>query len=378
MTSKWRKKCGNSLNSIIDSSSTYTKIIRILGGTVAGLALVSLCYRLFDILEATIGWVFPYWDSSFRIMLSIGGLGFVLAVLSLIRWNDQSWKIDVGIQFFVRLWVALSLINAGVSKLLDTQFNLPEYVKDTPIIDLQGFHLTWYYFGYSQGFQNVVGLSQILGSLLLLSRKTRLLGAVVLFPVVLNILMVNIFFQINPYALIEISLLSLGVIYLLLIDFDKLWKTFLAIPNQGPRLFKRQNLLRNVAVVLVIAAGVFLRFLIGDGDENKTFLRGVWVVDKMEVSNDSTFYVQSFDKHLSKLYFEYYTDQQVIMEFDDPKLRRFIGSRLDTVNRTLTFEIDGAPMPLFYDKTDSLVYLEGIYKGDSVSMSIRRIRESTK
>ncbi len=308
----------------------------------------------------------------------MAALGLLLAIFSLTRWGDQSWKVDIGIQFFLRLWVAYSLINAGVSKLLDTQFNLPEYVKDTPIIDLHPFHLTWYYFGYSQGFQNVVGLSQIIGSLLLLTRRTRLLGAVILFPVVLNILMVNIYFRINPNALIDISILTLCVMYLLLLDVQKLWNTFLTFPAKAPVLFSFQHVLRTTAIALVIVAGVFLRFLTADGDENKTFLRGVWAVDNLEVSNDSTFYVQSYDKYLSKLYFEYYTDQQVIMEFDDPKLRRFLGSRLDTANKTLTFQIDGALMPLSYDRTDSLVYLEGMYRGDSVSMSIRRIRESTR
>jgi hypothetical protein len=56
-----------------------------------------------------------------------------------------------------------------------------------------GEWLTWYYFGYSLVYGCIVAAIQIGGSLMLLFRKTLLLGVIILFAFMLNLTLINIF-----------------------------------------------------------------------------------------------------------------------------------------------------------------------------------------
>jgi len=66
---------------------------------------------------------------------------------------------------------------------------------------LSGYHLAWFYYHYSHVYAVILGLIQIAGGTLLLFRKTALLGAALMLPVMTNILMINVFFSITFGAL---------------------------------------------------------------------------------------------------------------------------------------------------------------------------------
>jgi len=88
----------------------------------------------------------------------------------------------------------------GVSKLSGHQLTAPPAIARTPIGALSGYWLTWFYFGYSNTYKDILGLIQILGASLLLFRKSALLGAAMMTPVMANILLINIFYSIAPGA----------------------------------------------------------------------------------------------------------------------------------------------------------------------------------
>jgi len=105
---------------------------------------------------------------------------------------------------WLRYFCAFMLYMYGVSKLLHLQFNLAE-LAPRPIGSLNGYQLTWFYFGYSRIYACILGLTQVTGATLLLFRKTTLLGAVVMLPVMANILLINIFILVNDYGPYVIS-----------------------------------------------------------------------------------------------------------------------------------------------------------------------------
>ena len=70
-----------------------------------------------------------------------------------------------------------------------------------PVGSLSGYQLAWFYYRDSHGYAVVLGLIQLAGGALLLSRKTALLGAALTLPVMTNILMINVFFFIAWGAL---------------------------------------------------------------------------------------------------------------------------------------------------------------------------------
>jgi hypothetical protein len=101
---------------------------------------------------------------------------------------------------WLRYFCAFMLYMYGVSKLLHLQFNMASELAPRPIGSLNGYQLTWFYYGYSRVYASILGLTQIAGATLLLFRKTTLLGAIIMLPVMANILLVNIFIMVNDYG----------------------------------------------------------------------------------------------------------------------------------------------------------------------------------
>lgn len=89
------------------------------------------------------------------------------------------------ILFVVSLLFALVFINSGLNKF----FNYMPMPKDMPQEVMQ-------YFGYVSGIKwllPLVAVAEILGGILIIFRKTRALGALMIFPVMIGILLTHIF-----------------------------------------------------------------------------------------------------------------------------------------------------------------------------------------
>src|SRR3974390_3407496 len=94
----------------------------------------------------------------------------------------------------LRRWLLGSaMMPYAVSKLLNWQFQLPASVYASPLGETSGIRLTWAFLGYSPVFQFFMGLFEFVPAAMLLSRRMRRLGALLLFPVLLNVVMTNYF-----------------------------------------------------------------------------------------------------------------------------------------------------------------------------------------
>nr|WP_297308252.1 hypothetical protein [uncultured Flavobacterium sp.] len=92
----------------------------------------------------------------------------------------------------MRLLLAFTFLNYGWSKLTDSQFgNLTPEELATPIKDLSLFKISWFIFDY-EPFKSFIGIFQIIASLLILFRRTTVLGVFILIPIILNILILDI------------------------------------------------------------------------------------------------------------------------------------------------------------------------------------------
>ena len=97
---------------------------------------------------------------------------------------------------WLRYVSAFLLFTYASSKLLGRQFSLPPEIALRPVGSLSGYQLAWLYYGHSHAYAVILGLIQLAGGALLLFRKTALLGAALMLPVMTNILMINVFFHI--------------------------------------------------------------------------------------------------------------------------------------------------------------------------------------
>ena len=95
-------------------------------------------------------------------------------------------------------WIAVGLLMVyGFAKLNGAQFTVLDSELTKPMGQVSGFWLTWYYFGYSPVYGTLIAFMQIGGALLLAWPSTALLGALMLVPVMTNIILIDIFYRVD-------------------------------------------------------------------------------------------------------------------------------------------------------------------------------------
>lgn len=181
----------------------------------------------------------------------------------------------------IRYGLALQLTSFGLAKLVDMQFHTPNYVLDRPLRAVTGYALTWYYFGASRPFDVILGLIQVTGAALLLGRRTTLLGVLVLLPVLVNIFLINIFYDIAPSTTRDSLIFTLGLTFLLALEWPRLRPVLFALTDAGPAALSGRRWAKwglRGGVLLGAAAVVFA---LKSQPANDTILRGVWRVDAL-------------------------------------------------------------------------------------------------
>lgn len=129
--------------------------------------------------------------------------------------KQHLWILELTCRIYV--WSKISIY--GIGKIIGGQFhragNLPEEIATTPIAEVGSFDLAWTFFGYSEGYIWFIGLSQILGGGLLLFNRTKIIGVLILIPILLNIIVVDFFFDISRGAMLSAIIYFLMCCYIL-------------------------------------------------------------------------------------------------------------------------------------------------------------------
>jgi hypothetical protein len=106
------------------------------------------------------------------------------------------------------LFIALTLY--GVVKIIPVQMPYPNVdALLTPIGNMSRFGLLWTFIGASPGYAIFTGICEFTGALLLLFRRTRVFGSLFLATVLINVVLLNVFYN------VMVKLLSM---HLLVID----------------------------------------------------------------------------------------------------------------------------------------------------------------
>jgi hypothetical protein len=200
------------------------------------------------------------------------------------RGRSRSAAIEAWTLGLVRYWLAFMISLYGYAKILKTQFAQQLTRNDTPVGHLSGFQLTWNYFGHSYTFVVILALLQIGGSLLLLFRRTTLLGAVILLPVMVNIVLINLFYQIDPGAFLNSIFFTLALGFILYLHRQELIALFLHKTSTLPpiRLGWFKYLLRLLAI-----GGSFVLLYTLVLKISHSPLEGKWNVDSLVRNRDT-------------------------------------------------------------------------------------------
>jgi hypothetical protein len=125
----------------------------------------------------------------------------------------------------VRLVVAFQMISYGSAKVLPLQFGtlLPSRLIE-PVGEVSPMGMLWTFMATSAAYTFFGGASELLGGLLLVFRRTTLLGALVTAGVMTQVVMLNFCYDV-PVKLLSSHLLGMAI-FLALPDMKRLWDFF--------------------------------------------------------------------------------------------------------------------------------------------------------
>ncbi len=122
-----------------------------------------------------------------------------------------------------RLVLVLIFLYSGIEKLF-LPFNPSDFKADVEMTDALFFE--FYYLLQKTGYLYFVGFFQLLCRLLLLIKRTQILGSIMLMPLLLCLLMTHVFISKYMWYILFDSAL-LGINSILLIHNYSSWKTIL-------------------------------------------------------------------------------------------------------------------------------------------------------
>lgn len=147
-----------------------------------------------------------------------------------------------------RYFICLLMLVYGIVKLFRGQFYTDEYWKDLPLGQLTGFELAWSFHSHSAIYETILGLVEVIVGLLVFFPRTTRLGLLLFVPVMTNLVLINIFFEIG--ALPPAIALWLAGVVLLLLHFQSLKKDLWDHPGFLPGA-RRARVLPQAGVIIL-------------------------------------------------------------------------------------------------------------------------------
>lgn len=247
------------------------------------------------------------------------------AVIYAVIWQMRKTNDPATLAFWqgvLRYGVAFDLASFGWEKLFHLQLGgMPQSKLDMPLSSFSAQELFWSFFSYSYPFSCIIAICQIAGALLLLFRRTRLLGVFILLPVLANILLMDIFYQIGASVVVHASIMTAGVLYFLFIEFNRLKEFFFAAKDQLPTL-QLPKFVKMAIRLSVIYIPILLIAMHGGPDKDPQ-LRGKYEVKQIQVNQQVLGKASCADSLLTLVYFDIKND--CVFEFNTQQ-RRWYGT----------------------------------------------------
>lgn len=299
------------------------------------------------------------------------------------------------LRVYVRFSLAASMISYGAFKLIPSQFSTPSfnrlfqtYGESSPM------GILWTFMGASLAYTMFTGAAEMLGGLLLVARRTTLLGALVCIGVMGNVVMLNLSYDV-PVKLYSSHLLAMAV-FLALPGLRRLADVLVLNRESEPvrmrPLFEKELLnrgalaIRTVFVAVLVAQMLYVSY---DGAREyghlapKVPFHGIWNVEELETDGqirpalltdkarwqrvifewEEFVSVHAMDSAQDQFYLlklEAGARKMILTKFKDPKWRSELAFR----------KLGRKPGP-------GLIELQGMVDGKKVRARLRRVDESS-
>lgn len=153
-------------------------------------------------------------DTTYNYVETLLHLLAAMAIGALLAWRVRSVSRvrKYAFEAVLRFFLAANMLSYGIAKVLPMQFGEPTLDRLVqPFGEASPMGVLWTFMGASQPYQVFGGLAEVLGGLLLFSRRTTLLGALVSAGVMVNVVMMNLCYDV-PVKLFSSHLLLVALV----------------------------------------------------------------------------------------------------------------------------------------------------------------------
>lgn len=240
----------------------------------------------------------------------------------------------------LRYLLGITMLPYALSKILGTQFVVTGYALThlQSLEEVPGTTLAWAFLGKAVWFQIFLGFVELIPAIFLLFRKTTLLGAILMLPVTLNVLLINFALNLWPDTKVMAVVLFCLNVMILIFQWEKIQIIFLNVISQKfPLKVLKLEMLLNTMLVFVVAYLALNTLLEYRNQRNE--LTGDWVnqhpiewILLKEVKGDSTISLRDL-----KIYFGAYGSYD---ESGASSYTAEVSFNADTASRTITLKYD--------------------------------------
>jgi hypothetical protein len=185
----------------------------------------------------------------------------------------------------VRYVTAVILLLYGFAKINGSQFTILDSELDKPMGQVRGFWLTWYYFGFSSFYGTFIAIAEIGGAVLLTFHRTTLLGACILAPVLLNIVLIDLCYGVDAGATSVAILLFAAMIGLIAPQRKQLMTLFWPAKSGAPSAPTLNSLRWGARIAMLGVAFAFTYWAANFNNRAPTPIDGAWDVLQVQPQN---------------------------------------------------------------------------------------------
>jgi hypothetical protein len=319
----------------------------------------------------------------------------VLALAATLVWSlcDRKRRhyeqLHEGLRVFVRFSLALTMITYGAAKAIPVQMPAPSLDRLLePFGNASPMGLLWTFMGASAGYQIFTGVAELLGGILLTTRRTTLLGALVCIGVMANVAMFNLCYDV-PVKLLSSHLLAMSV-FLVVPDVGRLITLFVfgRWPQPAPirplftnKVLHRSALVLRTSFVIVLTGFMLLLSaapsIFAEDDTSRPPLYGIWNVQEFKVDGNNQPLVVTDSFGWRRLVFNY---PGVVSIYRLNDGFQYFYLKVDTDKRVLTITKPGdsawAANLTYQEIEPDLLIVDGTFDGRSIRVKLRRLDES--
>lgn len=308
---------------------------------------------------------------------------FCFSIIAAIIWqwldkNNKFANYYTWFLVFVRYYLTVQLLAYGLNKVFKWQFYLPEpNTLFTTVGNTYKDLLYWSSMGVSRTYSIFTGMLEVIAAVMLLFKRTSLLGACLAFGILLNVLFINLSFDIS------VKLYSIFLLFLVALiaqpNFKNLYQFFFFSTQENNNNQHSKNYVRVLKWLVVIfividALAIYVETNnYNDDAEARPFLHGAYEAKTFVLNNDTLLPLTTDIFRWRRMFI--HRRGYFIVQYMNDSMQDF-ELTVDSTKKTLLLmhTADSSKHVFVYEQvSDSTIYLKGKLYNDSLQIHFNTI-----